>query len=629
MQRPSSNTTYPAWERSARAILSKTLRLFRLVIPYVCSGHSAVAEDSATTSQSTVAAQQHSAGAADQLPYPPVDPGIPARQIDEVVASQKDLINRIKVCYGVDNLTFEKDLLPLIHRYAEFVHLLPATPNNYFNGPGGLLRLGLEVAFFSLQGTDGHIFSGRSTISVRRHLEPRWRQATFIAGLCCELHRTLSHVIVTDAQGDEWQPYLQPLSRWLARQNTSRYYLKWRPNAHESRSLGVFVLPHVIPETILQDLAADNDVVVPHMMASISGMALYREHNILDDLVRRSSALVIDRYLQASADRYGTPQLGSHLERYLVDALRRLVHSNSTWTPNGEKSRVWFGSDGLFLVWPNAAAEIRSLLESDQLPGIPKAPETILEILVAAGVFEPQSPSQTTWHIVPPDNKIALEAVKLSSPAILFSQLGSTPEPLSIALMRAVPGPANNVPNQSVPLLDPAKIDSKRRPAEQLPLLPVEAESPIERPPAASPNAVAADPLPPKPHTKDLTAPASKISPSQKATTPLQQFKLDAPMRLNSALRDALAQIVDTLNGETSLAACTVSSGLFIPLAELVCRKIEPPQALRALSEARMLVLHNDSQTLAHDFGGEKKIGLLLHPRFVVGLDPDNFDVPT
>ena len=108
--------------------------------------------------------------------------------------------------------------------------------------------MGLEVAFFSVQGTDGHIFSGRSTISVRRRLEPRWRHATFIAGLCCELHRTLSHVIVTDEKGNEWQPYMQPLSRWLAQQKADHYFLKWRPNARESRCLGVFVLPHVIPD---------------------------------------------------------------------------------------------------------------------------------------------------------------------------------------------------------------------------------------------------------------------------------------------------------------------------------------------------------------------------------------------
>ena len=546
--------------------------------------------------------------------YPPVDPGIPAQPIDDVLGTHQDLIDRIRVCYGMDRASFEQDLLSLIRSYAAFVHLLPATPDNYFNAPGGLLRMGLEVAFFSLQGTDGHIFSGRSTITARRQLEPRWRHATFIAGLCCEIHRTLCHVIVTNEHGDEWQPYLLPLSHWLARHQVPRYFLKWRPNVHESRTLGLFALPHVIPGEVMQDLATGNAVIVPHMMASISGMPLYREHNIVDELVRRSVALVIDRYLQASADRYGTPQLGSHLERYLVDALRRLVAANAAWRPNAERSRVWYGRDGAFLVWPNAAAEIRHLLESDQLPGIPKAPETMLEILVAAGVFEPKDGSQATWQIVPPENRTAIEAVKLSSPAILFAGLDPAPQALAIALCRT-PEPA------MPPAAAPTASGQKVRPSPQLSL-------PIEE---SATGQAAAAPMPRDADSADTPAPLTNDPVPAQLALPIPAFKLDAPMRLNPIVRDALIQIVDTLNHDGSeIAACTVSSGLFIPLAEFERRRIEPSLALRALLEVKMLVQPAGAQshTLARDFGGEQKVGLLLNPRFVAGLDPANFDVP-
>jgi len=540
------------------------------------------------------------------LAYPPVDPGIPAHSIEEILDAHQDLINRIKLCYGADRAGFEQALLPLIRRYAEFVHLLPATPDNYFNAPGGLLCMGLEVAFFSLQGTDGHIFSGRSTITTRRHLEPRWRQATFIAGLCSEIHRTLSHVIVTDKHGDEWQPYLLPLWGWLAKQRASHFFLKWRPSVHESRTLSIFALPHVVPAEVLQHLAADNAVIVPHLMASISGMPLYREHNMLGDLVRRSVALVIDRHLQSSADRYGKPQLGSHLERYLVDALRRLISGNAAWNPNGEKSRVWFGSDGLFLVWPNAATEVRALLEADQLPGIPKAPETILEILIAAGVFEPKDAVQLTWQIVPPDGKTAIEAVKLSSPAILFAGLDPLPRPLTIALVRSPDTPVT-------PASPSSTSNRKTRASPQLPLPMETATTPTTD---TNEHAIASAPVHGKPSANQL---ALAISP----------FSLEAPMRLNPSVRDALARIVDTLNsGGTNIAACTLPSGLFIPLAEFERRGIEPSLALRALAEVKMLVQPADSvsHTIMRDFSGEQKVGLLLHSRFVVGLDPGDFD---
>ncbi len=558
------------------------------------------------------------------LPYPPVDPGIPSQPVEEILHTQKDLIDRIKLCYGVDHATFEADLVPLIRRYAEYVHLLPATPDNYFNAPGGLLRLGLEVAFYSLQGTDAHIFSGRSTISVRRQLEPRWRHATFIAGLCCELYRTLSHLIVTDEKGNQWQPYLQPLAHWLEQQSVQRYFLKWRVNCHENRCAGVFALPHIVPADILQHLASGNDVVVPHMMASISGMSLYREHNIVESLVRRSVALVVDRYLQASGDRYGTPVLGSHLERYLVDALRRLLNSATSWVPNADKSWVWLGEDGLFILWPNAANAARDLLEADRLPGIPKAPETILEILVAAGVFEPQAPAQTTWQIVPPDSKLALEAVKLSYPAILLSSIAPEPKPLSMKLVRPVPeAPPKERAKASNSAEAVQHADKSRADTRQM-ALPMEQESQAGSGESTATTATASAKAEP------VDTAAKRCEKEVKGQTPLALpfFKLDAPMRLNSVVRDALAQIVDTMNHEKGAAACTISSGVFIPLEEFGCRKVEVPFALRSLAESKMLVLFYGSQTLSREFGGSAKVGLIIHPSFIAGLDAGNFDAP-
>ena len=101
-------------------------------------------------------------------------------------------------------------------------------------------------------------------------------------------------------------------------------------------------------------------------------------------------------------------------------------------------------------------------------------------------------------------------------------------------------------------------------------------------------------------------------------------------MRLNPAVRDALAQIIDTLNrGDADVAACTISAGLFIPLTEFERRNIEPSLALRALTDVKMTVqpAGAPSRTVVRDFGGEQKVGLILGARFVTGLDPDDFVV--
>ena len=193
---------------------------------------------------------------------------------------------------------------------------------------------------------------------------------------------------LTDERGEEWPGYLGPLTAWLERRRARLFFVRWLTNSQESRALGLFALPHIVSSETMQHLATANTIAVPQMLSCLAGTALYREQNILVDLVKRAAALVIDRDLIACANRYGRPILGAHLERYLIDAMRRLVVSHAAWAPNHERSRVWYGRDGLFIVWPNAVTEIRKLLEEDELPGIPKAPDTILEILLGAGVFE-------------------------------------------------------------------------------------------------------------------------------------------------------------------------------------------------------------------------------------------------
>lgn len=532
-------------------------------------------------------------------PYAPIDPGFESSPVGDLLLAQTELINRIQLAFGLDASTFAREIRPAIAAYAGFVHLLPATASNYFDRPGGLLALGLEVGFYALQGTDAHIFSGQSTITTRRQLEPRWRHATFIGGLCCELHRAMASLIVVDADGNEWPAYLTPLAIWLAERRVERYFVRWRAQAPEARSLGLFALPHVVPPAVLQNLSAGNTVIVPHLLASVGGLPVYREPNVLDSLVRRSLALVIDRNLKASADRYGSPQFGSHLERYLVDALRRLASADSAWVPNREKSRVWYGDDGLFLLWPQCAADAQALLETDQLPGIPKSADTVLDLLLAAGVAEPRDSSQNTWLIQPPGAKGPLDAIKLTSPAILWSGPEASPQPLAGTLATSRE-PARPMDATAAPAPPP--------PRGQLSLL----------------EAADADPAAPLPPPGNAAAAAVEAT---VATT----IALKAPMRLNPAVRDALGSIVATLNGDArTAAACTVAAGIFVPLAELERRGLQPALVMRALGDLRMLV-HADANrppTVSRDFGDVTTVGLILDPRFVTGLDLATFAIP-
>lgn len=540
------------------------------------------------------------------------DPGFEALPVERLLADQEALLARLKLCYGADRSSFEQELMPLVRRYAGYVHLLPATPDNYFKAPGGLLRLGLETAFFSLQGTDGHMFSGKATISARRELEPRWRLATFIGGLCCELHRVLSHLIATTPDGEEWPSFMLPLVDWLQQRGATRYFLRWRPRAVELRGLGLFALPMVVSASVLEGLRHDDGAIVRLLLASVGGVPQFREHNVLDELVRRSLALVIDRDLLASADRYGSPQYGSHLERYLVDAMRRLAAGHSAWAVNRDKARLWFGEDGLFLAWPEAAKDILELLEGDQLAGIPKAPDTLLDILLDAGVLTAPAEGSRNWAIFPTGAEKPIAAVRLASPAIVLAGHGTLPAPLNRSMQRSdtIPSPRATVKTPPVPASHPAPPIAK--PA-QLSL--IEADpNPVPATIAPADDAPKSD-SPPPPVAAQDPAPAQRDQP----------ICLKAPMRLNPAVRQALVEAVETLNDPPATTSVfTLREGIFIPLAEFERRGIQATVALRALADADMLYSprKNGPPTATRDVQGVATVGIVLLPRHVEGLDP-------
>lgn len=577
--------------------------------------------------------------------HPSVDPGIGASTVDELIASEAEFLQRFKYCYGCDAETFERDIVAPIRRYASYVNLLPATADNFFCSAGGLFRLGLEVAFYALQGTDAHIVSGRATITVRKELEPRWRQATFLAGLCSELHRTLSHATVTDEQGNEWPAYLVPLTVWLERRKARRFFVRWIANAPDSRGLGLFALPHIVSPEAMQHLAEANHVVVPQMLASMTGIPLLHEQSILIELVKRSAALVIDRDLAASAHRYGRPILGAHIERYLLDAMRHLVAAHPAWSPNTERSRVWLGAEGLFIVWPNAAAEIRKVLEDDELRGIPKAPETIVEILTAAGVLIAPPEGQACWSILPPGSSAALEAIRLVSPDILLTGQTRPVDALAQPLVaRVATAPSRTagatianiaaVPPQTTPALATPKAGPVSPPAAAAtPRSAPEDVAGQAEPPTPPPDAQGALDFEPSPAPpSEAAAPPEPIPAQPASVAPSRRFALKAPLRLVPQVRQALQDAIATMNADARTAiAVTVASGVFVPLSHFKANSIDVSVALRALVDVDMLVGTNDrrARTYQHDIGGQKQAGVIVKPAHIEGLNPTDFHTPT
>jgi conjugal transfer pilus assembly protein TraI len=70
--------------------------------------------------------------------YPPFQEGLPATDPRRLLAPQWEIVRSIQHTLALERADFERLVLPVIERYAAFVHLLPASERHHHRLAGGL-----------------------------------------------------------------------------------------------------------------------------------------------------------------------------------------------------------------------------------------------------------------------------------------------------------------------------------------------------------------------------------------------------------------------------------------------------------------------------------------------------------
>lgn len=368
--------------------------------------------------------------------YPPVDTGIQVASASEILNSQKELMGRLRILAGGTDEYYEKYFLKVVFQLAEYIQLLPASSGVTHVGAGGLFRLCLEVGFFSLQSSERVVFAGQVTVELRRELEPRWRYATFLAGLCSELHRIISEMAITDKNGNAWPKYLQSLTEWTKSENLDRYYVQWhKPQQLHTLSTGrsdvAVIIMAILPSYALQYLEDFSSAILPVVFAVASNSS-HASDSPVAKIVSETRVKILKRDDATRKEKYGQLTVGNHLEPYLLDAMRQLIRSE-VWKINQPKSRLWLSEDGLFLIWKSGAKEILTEVISAGVSGAPNNIVTLAEILCDSKIAE-RNGKDLFWMIIPGDAIEAYQAIKFVNPLSILEDLDM---PLAVVRMKS------------------------------------------------------------------------------------------------------------------------------------------------------------------------------------------------
>lgn len=360
--------------------------------------------------------------------YPPFLKGLPAASPEDLQSTQDELIAKLRQVLGFNLRDFQRLIQPCIDHLAAYVHLLPASEHHHHSGAGGLLRHSLEVAFWAAQAAEGIIFIASGTPVEKKELEPRWRVAAALGGLFHDIGKPVSDLSITDEDGRyQWNPFLETLSHWTTTNRIERYFIRWRDGRckrHEQFS--ILVLNRVMTPELLAWLTQPGPEILQAMLEAIGNTD--PEH-VLSKLVIEADQTSVQRDLKAQRISVDDNALGVPVERYLLDAMRRLLAS-SQWLVNQRDARVWVRksnqSTNLYLVWKSAAKDIIELLAKDKIPGIPRDPDTLADILIERGLATKSASNERYESLAPEvllkDGKpIWLPMLHISEADLLFS----------------------------------------------------------------------------------------------------------------------------------------------------------------------------------------------------------------
>ncbi|MDS1802028.1 MobH family relaxase [Vibrio vulnificus] len=360
--------------------------------------------------------------------YPPFLKGLPAASPEDLQSSQDELIAKLRQVLGFNMRDFQRLIQPCIDHLAAYVHLLPASEHHHHSGAGGLLRHSLEVAFWAAQAAEGIIFVASGTPVEKKELEPRWRVAAALGGLFHDIGKPVSDLSITDEDGRyQWNPFLETLSQWTSNNSIERYFIRWRDGRckrHEQFS--ILVLNRVMTPELLAWLTQPGPEILQAMLEAIGNTD--PEH-VLSKLVIEADQTSVQRDLKAQRISVDDNALGVPVERYLLDAMRRLL-SSSQWLVNQRDARVWVRklnqSTNLYLVWKSAAKDIIELLAKDKIPGIPRDPDTLADILIERGLATKSDSNERYESLAPEvlfkdDKPIWLSMLHISQADLLFS----------------------------------------------------------------------------------------------------------------------------------------------------------------------------------------------------------------
>lgn len=310
---------------------------------------------------------------------------------EELLLTQDDLVQRLRSMSPLPTPRFDHLIMPALHRYAAWVHLLPASENHHHSGPGGLLRHGLEVALHAARMAEGRHVGIDLPPSTRHRYELRWRVATMFGGLFHDLGKPLVDCGATDADRTiTWPAHAGDLYSWLVANKMPHYRIYWRSGKRHERHkpVGTAVMREILGAELLTWLSDEpTHEVMGYLVTAVSNVA--SASNAMSLVVSKADSLSVEEDLKRMALRTQATGTGASTSAaaLVVGRLRQLVETNRI-KANRPGGQLWCTPDGVFGVYPAIIDSVIGDLRREDIPSLPANRGEIADLLAETGFVQ-------------------------------------------------------------------------------------------------------------------------------------------------------------------------------------------------------------------------------------------------
>ena len=306
-------------------------------------------------------------------------------------------------------IVWERDLLPAVHRYAEFVQLMPASESHHHAHVGGLLSHTLEMTLAAMTWRNGHFFPEGASVEEMDAQRDEWTYVVFFAALLHDVGKIMADLrinwICTGIGAPlRWVPMSGPLTAMVQSRPGGEYLVEFTPKsardyAAHSR-LATILLQQVAPATALSFLA--------HRPQAFEALTQYLSGSdrasMLAQLVRKADQTSAQQALANGSRERFTTATSIPLIDLLMQSVREMLGSGTALPLNRSGAAGWVYDGSIWFVAKRLADAVRLHIRQhhpdETVPGENKN-DRLFDTWQEYGCIQPNPQSgQAIWYVL-------------------------------------------------------------------------------------------------------------------------------------------------------------------------------------------------------------------------------------